>query len=128
MRTRSKRVLCVIGFCILAGCVGAKFASVPEGLDRSKVTRQTVRVTARDFSFEPSIVRVKAGTLLRLEVKSMDGTHGFRLGDFGIDERLNENEEKAFEVYIPAQGEYSFRCSHFCGLGHFGMSGTIVAE
>jgi len=114
---------------IISGCASSpKFVAVPRDLDRSKVTLQTIDLTARDYSFTPDVIRVKPGTLLRLVLKSTEGTHGFRLGDFGIDERLDEGREKVVEVYLPTPGEYGFRCSHFCGLGHFGMTGKIIVE
>ncbi len=105
-----------------------QFAAVPKDLDRSKVFTQSVEIKAKHFDFIPSEIRVKAGTLVRLSITSIDGTHGFRLAEFGIDERLDENETKTIEIFLPTQGEYSFRCSHFCGLGHFGMKGKIVVE
>lgn len=85
-------------------------------------------MTARDFEFMPDVVKVKAGSILELKIKSIDGTHGFRLGDFDIDTTLEEGKEKRIEVYLPKSGEYGFRCSHFCGLGHFGMKGKIIVE
>ncbi len=114
---------------IAAGCAGsARFVAVPKDLDRSNVPQQRISVTATYFTFEPSEIPVRAGTLLVLSIKSIRGTHGIRISDFGIDERLDENEEKTIELYLPSPGEYSFRCSHFCGLGHFGMSGKIVVK
>ena len=71
---------------------------------------------------------MKSGTLVVLKIKATDGTHGFKLSAFGIDERLDENDPKLIEFYASNKGEYSFRCSHFCGLGHLGMSGTIIVE
>lgn len=85
-------------------------------------------ITAKRFSFDPEVVHVRAGTLLVVKVRSAQGTHGFRLADFGIDETVAEDEERTIEIYCSSPGEYSFRCSHFCGLGHFGMTGKIVVE
>jgi cytochrome c oxidase subunit 2 len=114
---------------MVLGCASSpRFVAVPRDLDRSKTPLQTIDVTAKDYSFTPDVIRVKSGTFLRLVLKSVEGTHGFRLGDFGIDERLDEGVEKVVEVYLPTPGEYGFRCSHFCGLGHFGMTGKIIVE
>lgn len=110
------------------GCASPRFSAIPPDLDRSAVLHQTLEMKAKRFEFTPELIRVKAGTLLQLKIQSTEGTHGFRLSDFGINVRLNENEEQIVEVYLPKAGEYSFRCSHFCGLGHLGMSGTIIVE
>ncbi len=114
---------------VVAGCGGSQqFAELPSNVDKDKVPHESIRMTAEQFKFTPDIIRVKAGTLVRLEITSKEGTHGFQLGAFGIDERIDENESKSFEFFASKQGEYGIRCSHFCGLGHMGMTGTLIVE
>lgn len=113
----------------LFGCGTTRlFDPVPADLDREHVPRVTIEMTAEDFHFTPEEVRVKEGTLVTFRITSIEGTHGFALGAFGIDERLDEHQTKVIEVYAAKKGTYTFRCSHFCGLGHFGMSGTLIIE
>ncbi len=130
LMTRTTRFLSILPYLLLlCGCSGSQqFTAIPPGLDRNAAARMTVEMTAEDFHFTPEVVRVKAGTLVTLKIKSIDGTHGFDLGAFGIDERLEEGKEKIVEFYAPRPGEYGFRCSHFCGLGHLGMTGKIIVE
>lgn len=78
-------------------------------------------MTAQRFHFTPETIHVVAGTFLRLRITSVNGTHGFKLAGLGIDEHLTENEPMMVKVYLGEKGEYPFSCSHFCGLGHFGM-------
>jgi cytochrome c oxidase subunit 2 len=114
---------------LLFGCSASKeFDPIPAGLDTTKVPRETIEMTAEHFHFTPEDLHVKQGTLLTLKIKSIDGTHGFSLGDFGIDVRLEEGVTNTVELYLPKKGEYGFHCSHFCGLGHFGMKGTLHVE
>ncbi len=121
--------LLMVSLLLLLGCATAKlFDAVPPGLDRNSVPRTTIEMTAEHFHFTPEEVRVHEGTLVVLKVRAIDGTHGFALGAFGIDERLEEHETKTIEFFAAKKGEYTFRCSHFCGLGHFGMSGRIIIE
>ncbi len=47
---------------------------------------------------------------------------------FGIDETLDENVMKVVEFYAGEKGEYGIRCSHFCGIGHLGMTGKLIIE
>jgi heme/copper-type cytochrome/quinol oxidase subunit 2 len=105
-----------------------QFVAVPGSLERDKVSHRTIEMTAEHFHFTPEIVRVRQGTFVTINVKAIDGTHGFSLGAFGIDERIEENETKAIEFYAGEKGEYGFRCSHFCGIGHLGMTGKIIVE
>jgi cytochrome c oxidase subunit 2 len=114
---------------ILAGCgASQQFPAVPSGLDRTTVPVREMTMTARRYEFIPDTVRVSAGTLLKLRVTSTGGTHGFALGAFGIDERLEEGVTKEIEVYASRKGVYTFRCSHLCGIGHFGMDGVLIVE
>jgi cytochrome c oxidase subunit 2 len=124
-----KHLMLAFSTLILSGCSASKeFPAIPPGLDRSRVPVQNIAMTAERYHFTPEELHVKAGTLVHLEVKSINGTHGFRLGAFGIDEELNEGETRVLEFYVQEKGEYTFRCSHFCGIGHFGMNGTLVVE
>ena len=114
---------------LLAGCGTTKqFEAIPPGLDRATLPARVVTISARDYEFVPDTVRVQAGTLLTLRVTSTDGTHGFALGAFGIDERLEEGRTKDIELFAGHRGVYPFKCSHFCGLGHFGMNGVLLVE
>ena len=85
-------------------------------------------MTAERYHFSPDELHLKVGTLVQIKVRSINGTHGFKLGDFGIDETIEEGETKVIEFYAQEKGEYGFRCSHFCGIGHFGMSGKVIIE
>lgn len=121
-------ILLVMGL-IFSGCGSSQiFTAVPSGIDKDKVPHETIEMTAEHFHFTPEIVKVKQGTLVTIKVKAIDGTHGFKLGVFGIDERIEENETKTIEFYAEKKGEYSFKCSHFCGIGHLGMNGKVIVE
>ena len=114
---------------LYSGCSSSShIAAVPPGLDLSTTPRQTVALSAERFRFVPDVIHVRAGTLLHLEVTSHEGTHGFEVSRFGIDQTVEEGTTREIELYVGEKGEYPFRCSHFCGLGHFGMKGTIIAE
>ena len=116
-------------FAMAAGCSGShQFVAASPGPDRDNVRREVVRITAQDFQFTPDTIHVKAGSLVRLELRSIDGTHGFQLSAFDVDELLAENKTKIVEFYASKQGAYLFRCSHFCGLGHSGMTGNIIVD
>lgn len=111
------------------GCgTSRQFVAVPATVERENVQRQTIEMTAQRFHFTPEELHVKAGTLVLLKITSIDGTHGFKLASFGIDERLEKDETKTIELYASEKGAYGFHCSHLCGLGHFWMTGKIIIE
>ena len=128
MKLNIKYIL-ALALILLTGCgQSQQFTAVPPDARNEGVPRQSIQLKAERFKFTPDVIRVKAGTLVRLEITSVEGTHGFQLGAFGIDERLDENQTKIIEFYASKQGEYGFRCSHFCGIGHMGMTGKVIVE
>jgi cytochrome c oxidase subunit 2 len=114
---------------MILGCgASQQFVALPPGLDRAAISSQVIEMQAKRFDFIPEVVKVKVGTLVTIRVTAVDGTHGFALGAFGIDERIEEGETKTIEFYAVKVGEYDFHCSHFCGLGHLGMKGKVIVE
>jgi cytochrome c oxidase subunit 2 len=114
---------------LMQGCSSSRVAeAIPAELDRSMTPVRTIAMTAERFHFTPDTVHVQSGTLLRVTLKSLDGTHGFSLSDFGIDETVKEGETKTLEFVARGKGEHPFHCSHFCGLGHFWMGGTVIVD
>ena len=129
MTVKRGLIRCGLLAALMVGCgTSQRFPAIPDSIEREKVPHDTLEMTAEHFHFTPDVVRVKQGTLVTIKIKSIDGTHGFNLGEFGIDERIDENETKEIEFYAGTRGEYSFKCSHFCGIGHLGMNGKIVVE
>ena len=114
---------------LIAGCGSLQqFVAVPSSIDLEKVPRQTTEIMAQRYTYTPDEIHVKVGTLVTLKVTAMDGTHGFKLAAFGLDEKLEQHVTKVIEFYAGAKGEYDFQCSHFCGIGHFGMSGKVIVD
>jgi heme/copper-type cytochrome/quinol oxidase subunit 2 len=86
---------CVIVLLLFSACGSSKqFDAIPSDIDRQNVLKDTVDITAESYKFTPEVIRVKVGTLVTFKIKAIDGTHGFQLNAFGIDERLDENESR----------------------------------
>jgi heme/copper-type cytochrome/quinol oxidase subunit 2 len=128
MKIKAKPKL-IFALILLLGCgASQQFLADPPGADRESVPKQSIEMTAENFHFTPEVVRVGQGTLVTLKVRAIDGTHGFKLDAFGIDESIEENKTKELEFYAGEKGEYGFQCSYFCGMGHFGMTGKVIVE
>lgn len=129
MKTFYRKNRIIIFIVVIAGCVGSQiFQAIPIDLDRAAAPKQTIDVIAKDYDFVPETIKVREGTLLTLNVKSVEGTHGMQIYVFGIDERLDEGKTVVIELYAAKKGEYNFKCSHFCGIGHLGMNGKLIVE
>jgi cytochrome c oxidase subunit 2 len=91
-------------------------------------TARTIEMTAHKYQFTPKVVRVRQGEDIDLKITSLDTTHGFQIKPLDIKEDLPKGQ--AVTIHIPTNqpGTYTFHCSHFCGLGHRGMKGTLIVE
>jgi len=113
----------------ILGCgAGREFPAIPAGAALDQAPRDTIDMAAERYRFIPEEVRVKAGTLVIIRIKATDATHGFALPAYGIDERIEKDSVRTVQFYAGEKGEYDFHCSHFCGIGHFGMTGTVIVE
>jgi cytochrome c oxidase subunit II len=102
---------------------------VASGVSRTAAQEtQLIEITAERFSFNPSEIRVKAGTPLEIRLTSEDTMHGFHILGTDIDLELpKRGRGVASVVFQPTAGRYTFECSRLCGAGHAFMRGVIIA-
>lgn len=112
---------------ILSGCTSIEKKKTVEFIP-SDAPIQEIYMTARQFEFTSEIILVKQGTHVILEIESLDVTHGFKLTQYGINVTIPARTKTTVEFYTQEPGTYPFRCAHFCGVGHFGMSGKLIVE
>jgi len=102
--------------------------AAPTAQDADDAVR-TVRVSAERFTFTPSEIRVPADVPVRIELKSEDTDHGFRIVGTDVDVVIPKRSRGAAVVTVTlAEGEYTFECSQICGAGHAFMRGVIIAS
>lgn len=87
-----------------------------------------IKVTAKQFAFEPSTIEVNKGDKVRLIVTSTDVPHGIAIPEYGINERLDPGKEVKIEFTADKQGTFTAFCSVFCGSGHSNMKGKIIVR
>lgn len=86
------------------------------------------KMTAKQFSFEPSTIEVNKGDKVRLIVTSTDVPHGIAIREYGINERLDVGKPVTIEFTADKEGTFTAYCSVFCGSGHSGMKGKIIIK
>lgn len=90
---------------------------------------RTFNITAKEWSFEPAIIKVNPGDMVRFTVTSLDVWHGFAINELGINLAIPGKETVVSEAVIPAdigEGMYTMYCSVFCGLGHPYLKGKVI--
>lgn len=111
----------------LGGCAHMKILSLRKDAPLDRPIKE-FRLTAQRFYFQPREVIVNQGDIVRLTIVSNDVTHGFVIPQIGINEKLEFNKPTTVEFYAQEKGIAKFRCSIFCGLGHFKMRGKIIVK
>ena len=114
--------LLVVGAAFVAG---AYIVSAQSGPSNS-VREFTVK--AQKFEFLPSVIKVKRGDHVRLTVTALDAEHGFKLDKFHIERKVPKGESVTVDFTADQAGDFSFQCSHFCGMGHKKMKGRLTVE
>ncbi|MCA1825837.1 MAG: cupredoxin domain-containing protein [Myxococcales bacterium] len=89
---------------------------------------QVIQVTAERFKFTPSVIQLKVGVPVVLEITSTDRRHGFQVPDLKIDENIEPGKVTRIRVVPDKAGTWDFHCSIFCGSGHEEMAGQIVVS
>src|SRR5260370_42318723 len=80
-----------------------------------------IRITAKQFEFDPRTITVQKGKPVRLVITSADVDHGFKLEAFRIDQTVPAKKTINLE-YTPDQlGKFELRCASVCGTGHEDM-------
>ena len=87
-----------------------------------------IKVTARKFEYDPTVITVKKGDRVRLLITAADHDHGFKLPAFDIDQLIPKGETATIEFTASKSGTFPFHCSHFCGMGHGKMKGKLVVQ
>jgi cytochrome c oxidase subunit 2 len=87
-----------------------------------------VKIAAKRFTFSPSVIHLKKGETVILELTSLDRTHGFEAPDLGLTATIKPGAPTRIKVTPTKAGSFSFHCNVFCGDGHEDMNGTIVVS
>ena len=89
---------------------------------------KVIDVIAKKWEFVPSTIEVNQGDNVELNVKSIEGTHGFSLPDYDINERLPLDKTVQIKFVANKKGTFTFACSVPCGSGHGSMIGKLIVR
>jgi heme/copper-type cytochrome/quinol oxidase subunit 2 len=132
-----KDALIVLAAVVACGAVGYLAAPEPPPPQERAIT-----IRARQYAFEPEVLRVNRGDTLRLSFISEDVVHGFFLEGHDLDVKIfplepefevtrpssPDSSERVREVVLTVEkeGKYRYRCSHTCGYMHPFMQGEMI--
>ncbi|MDP2838321.1 MAG: cupredoxin domain-containing protein [Candidatus Moranbacteria bacterium] len=91
------------------------------------VTERTIHVGVRQWAWDPDVLRVKEGELVRLIIHNADVKHGLVIPALGVDQDIPP-DGAVVEFTASKKGTFEFFCSVWCGEGHMEMQGKIIIE
>jgi len=84
-----------------------------------------IHFLAKMWGFEPTRVRVPAGSTLDVYVTSKDVTHGLHITGTNVNLMAVPNAITSTRVHFEKPGIYSIICHEYCGAGHQKMNAVI---
>lgn len=87
-----------------------------------------INMTAQQWSFSPSEIRVHQGDHVIIHVTATDVAHGLRIFNYGVGADLQPGETKTVDFIADKTGKFEYYCSVYCGAGHKSMYGWLIVE
>ena len=84
-----------------------------------------VHFLAKMWGFEPSRVRVPAGSTVEVYLTSKDVTHGFQILGTNVNLMAVPGVVTPAKVHFTKPGIYSIVCHEYCGAAHEKMNGVL---
>ncbi len=95
---------------------------------RNGRTERTIHMGVRQYAWDPSVLEVKKGELVRLIVHNADVQHGLVIPELGVLNIDIPSDGAVIEFTPEKAGTFRFFCSYYCGDGHGIMQGKIIVE
>lgn len=108
----------------LSGCSGQTDGKPSQAAGRVV----ELKVTARQFAYEPAQITVRRGDTLRLTLTSSDVTHGFAIREYNVIQQVLPGRNVTVEFRADQAGQFQIFCTVFCGAGHGAHKGLLTVE
>jgi cytochrome c oxidase subunit 2 len=118
MPAKLQRLLIGGAVLVTAGALGAAV--------HGQANERVVEIAVKKFEYIPPEVTLKKGEPVRLELTSLDRSHGFDLPDLGIRVEVKPDETATVRLTPTKTGQFVFHCDIFCGDGHEDLQGVIT--
>jgi len=114
--------------CVLAcGALGLGAAAYAQTSPETQIKHaKLIKVSAHRFAFEPKNITLKKGETVDLELTSTDVLMGFSVPEMKARSDIPPGQVTHLTLTPDKLGTFAFKCSNFCGIGHWAMDGTIT--
>ena len=105
---------------------GAMLLALPLVVAPDTGSIRTIDVKVSRYAFWPERIELRLGERARLNVVSLDGTHGFQVKELGLNARAARGKAVAVEITPTEAGTFQITCSEYCGIGHSRMKAWLI--
>jgi cytochrome c oxidase subunit II len=123
VRAQSSVVLFVIQSSVLFSLL-----ILSAGCQKAKTPAQQINVVMKKYDIQPTVIHVKRGEPVELDVTTSDVQHGLDVPDLGIKESVQPGRTTRINFTPQKQGEFKVVCGVICGPHHEDMTGKLVVE
>ena len=85
-------------------------------------------ITAKNYSFSPSVVHLKKGDTVHFHLRASQGVHGLNVPEVGIKSAVLTSKELTITAVPKKAGTFLTHCTVVCGPGHPNMKMTFIVE
>ena len=103
-------------------------AIISAGILPATAAVANVTITAKDFSFSPSVVHLKKGQTVHFHLRASQGVHGLNVPAVGIDNATLTSKVTNITAVPKKAGTFVAHCAVFCGAGHQNMKMTFIVH
>lgn len=90
---------------------------------------RTFVIYAKNWDFNPNVIRLKKGDHVIFQIKSIDVKHGFSQPEYQLQATLEPFKFVTLEFIANKSGKFVYTCTLNCGpAGYSGMKGLIIVE
>jgi len=107
-------------------CVPYNAAYLQPKIDTLDDHLYRVFAVASMWQFEPSDIKIPAGSEVDIYLSSKDVVHGFNIAEKNVNMMAVYGSINKTTVKFDKPGVYTITCHEYCGAGHQFMEGKIV--
>ena len=89
---------------------------------------KSFEVKVDKYKFIPDLITVNKGDTVIIKAVAIDKNHGLGIKAFNIKETLPKGKSVTIQFTADKEGEFTIRCTKFCGWKHFWMKGKLIVK
>lgn len=128
MATSKKAIVIVLGLVISILVSASAFLATPRHDEDERQDSVVIDMTAKQWEYNPSVIRVNEGQTVVLRIKSIDVPHGLAIEGFRVNVFLPPGDIVEVRFTASKAGEFLYFCNVFCGTGHPNHKGKLIVE